>query len=77
MNWILKLLPQDTRQLIVLGQRIVACLDTPAERRAAVQYGIEMFRDGRVEVTEWSRFGSRLGVLRAPKHRPRKPKVVK
>ena len=77
MNWILKLLPQETRQLIVLGQRIVACLDTPEERRAAVQYGIGMFVDGKVEITDWARFGSRLGVLKAPKYRPRKPKVVK
>jgi hypothetical protein len=73
MNWILRFLPEDTRQLIALGQRIISCLDTPAERRAAVQYGIEMFADGRVEVGEWARFGSRLGVLKAPKYRPRKP----
>jgi hypothetical protein len=66
MNWLLKLLPRDTRQLVVLGQRIISCLDTPEERRAAVQYGIEMFRDGRVEVGEWARFGSKLGVLKGP-----------
>jgi hypothetical protein len=66
MNWILRFLPEDTKQLIVLGQRIIASLDTPEERRAAVQYGIEMFADGRVEVSEWARFGSKLGVLRGP-----------
>ena len=66
MNWLLRFLPQDTKQLIVLGQRIIASLDTPAERRAAVQYGIEMFADGRVEVSEWARFGSKLGVLKGP-----------
>ena len=76
MNLLLKLLPQDTRQLIVLGQRIIACLDTPAERRSAVQYGIEMFRgtDG-VTVGSWAKFGSKLGLLRAPKLRPRTPKI--
>jgi hypothetical protein len=75
MNWLLRLLPQDTRQLIMLGQRIIACLDTPEERREAVQYGIEMFRgaDG-VTVGSWAKFGSKLGLLRAPKHRPRAPK---
>jgi len=66
MNWILRFVSQDTRDLITLGQRIVSCLDTPEERRVAVEYGIEMFKDGRVEVGEWARFGSKLGVLRAP-----------
>jgi hypothetical protein len=75
MNWVLRFLPEDTRQLIVLGQRIIASLDTPEERREAVQYGIEMFVDGRVEVGEWAKFGSKLGVLRAPKRKPKTPKV--
>ena len=67
MNWLLKFLPQDTRDLITLGQRIIAALDTPEERRVAIQYGIEMLEDGRVEVGEWAKFGSKLGILRAPK----------
>ena len=66
MNWILRFVSQDTRDLITLGQRIVGCLDTPEERRVAVEYDIEMFKDGRVEVGEWARFGSKLGVLKAP-----------
>ena len=68
MNWLLKLLPQDTRQLIVLGQRIIACLDTPEERRDAVQFGIDMLRgkDG-ASVGDWAKFGSKLGLLRGPK----------
>ena len=66
MNWILRFVSKDTRDLITLGQRIVGCLDTPEERRAAVEYGIEMFKDGRVEVGEWAKFGSKLGVLKAP-----------
>jgi hypothetical protein len=71
MNLLLKLLPQDTRQLIVLGQRIIACLDTPAERRSAVQYGIEMLSSdseggSRCTVGEWARFGSILGILKGP-----------
>ena len=66
MNWILRFVSKDTRDLITLGQRIVSCLDTPEERRVAVEYGIEMFKDGRVEVGEWARFGSKLGVLGAP-----------
>ena len=75
MQWLLRLLPEDTRQIIALGQRIIGQLDTPEERRAAIEYGIEMFKDGRVEVGEWSRFGSRLGVLRAPRRNPKKPQA--
>ena len=71
MNWVLRFLPQDTRQLIMLGQRIISCLDTPEERREAVQYGIKMLSSDseggvRVTVSEWARFGSRLGVLKGP-----------
>jgi hypothetical protein len=67
MNWLLKFLPEETRQMVLLGQRIIAALDTPEERRVAIQYGIEMLEDGRVEVGEWAKFGSKLGILRAPK----------
>jgi hypothetical protein len=76
MNWLLRFLPQDIRQLVVLGQRIIACLDTPRERREAVQYGIEMLRgrDG-ASVGDWAKFGSKLGLLRAPQRRPRVPKA--
>jgi len=75
MQWLMRLLPQDTRQLIKLAQRIIKRLDTPAERRAAIQYGLAMFKDGRVTVTvrEWSRFGSKCGVLRA-KRKVNRPK---
>jgi len=51
----------------MLGQRIIACLDTAEERKAAVDYGIQMLEDGRVEVGEWAKFGSKLGILRAPR----------
>ena len=68
MNWLLKFLPEDKRNLIVLGQRIISCLDTAEERKAAVDYGIQMMADGRVTVGEWSKFGSKLGILRAPRN---------
>ena len=67
MNWLLKFLPGDTKQLVVLGQRILASVDTAEERREAVTYGIEMLADGKVTVGEWSRFGSKLGILRQPR----------
>ena len=68
MNWILKFLPEDKRNLVVLGQRIISCLDTAEERKDAVDYGIQMMADGRVTVGEWSKFGSKLGILRAPRN---------
>ena len=64
MNFLLKFLSADTRQLIVLGQRIIGSVNTTKERRAAVAYGIEMLADGKVTVAEWAKFGSRLGILR-------------
>ncbi len=70
MNWLLKFLPEEKRKLIVLAQRIIGCLDTPQEREAAVNYGMKMLEDGRVEVGEWAKFGSKLGILRAPRRNP-------
>ena len=64
MNWILKLLPKDKRNMLELGMRIVASLDTGAERKEAVAYGIHMLKDGKVSVAEWAKFGSKLGILR-------------
>ena len=64
MNWILKLLPKDKRNMLELGMRIVASLDTAAERKEAIDYGIHMLMDGKVSVSEWAKFGSKLGILR-------------
>ena len=63
MNWILKLLPADTRALLELAIRITSSLDTAEERKAVAEYGAEMLKDGKVSVGEWSRFGSKLGIL--------------
>jgi len=63
MNWILKLLPEDKRNMLKLGMRIVASLDTGAERKEAIDYGIQMLDDGKVSVGEWAKFGSKLGIL--------------
>ena len=64
MNWILKLLPKDKRNMLELGMRIVASLDTAAERKEAIDYGIHMLKDGKVSVSEWRRFGAKLGIFR-------------
>ena len=67
MEFLLKFVPAQTRQLITLGQQIISRLDTAGERDEAVNYGIEMLKDGRVTVGEWSKFGSKLGILKGPK----------
>ena len=64
MNWILNYLPKKETEMLELGMRIVASLDTPAERKEAIDYGIHMLKDGKVSVSEWSRFGSKLGIFR-------------
>ena len=64
MNWILKLLRKDNRNMLELGMRIVASLDSGAERKEAIDYGIKMLEDGKVSVAEWAKFGSKLGILR-------------
>jgi len=60
-------LPAQTRRLVTLGKQIIARLDTTDERKAAVEYGIEILKDGRVTVGEWAKFGSKLGILKGPK----------
>jgi len=67
MDMLLMFLPAQTRQLVTLGKQIIARLDTTDERKAAVDYGIEMLKDGRVTVGEWAKFGSKLGILKGPR----------
>ena len=64
MNWILKFLPEDKKNMLELAMRIVASLDSGAERKEAIDYGIKMLEDGKVTVGEWAKFGSKLGILR-------------
>ena len=66
MNWLLRFLPADKRALLELAIRITSSLDTPEERRAVAQYGVTMLADSKVSVSEWAKFGSKLGVLRGP-----------
>jgi len=71
MNWLLRFLPYEKRALVELALRMVASLDTSEERQAVAEYGLKMLSpdsDGgsRCTVGEWAKFGSKLGVLRAP-----------
>ena len=64
MNWILRCLPEDKKNMLELAMRIVASLDSGAERKEAIDYGIKMLEDGKVSVSEWAKVGSKLGILR-------------
>ena len=63
MNWLIKLLPKEYKQMVILAERIISQLDTKVERQEALAYGIAMMEDGVVNVGEWSKFGSKLGIL--------------
>ena len=63
MNLILRFLPEDKKNMLELAMRIVASLDSGAERKEAIDYGIKMLEDGKVTVGEWAKFGSKLGIL--------------
>ena len=43
--------------------RITSSLNTAKERKDVAEYGMAMLHDGKVSVSEWSRFGSKLGIL--------------
>ena len=60
---ILRFLPEDKQILLKLAMRITASLDTAEERKAVAKYGMIMLNDGKVSVSEWSRFGSKLGIF--------------
>jgi len=66
MAWIIRVLPADKRALVQLAMRMVANLDTSAERKAVAEYGIKMIEGG-VTVNEWSTFGKMLGVFKMEK----------
>ena len=63
MEWLLKFIPAEKKAMVTLGMRILNCLDSSEERQAALDYGIEMMKDGKVSVGEGARVGSKLGIL--------------
>ena len=67
MNFLLKFLPKEKRELLELAIRVTSALDTRHEREEAVKYGVSMLKDGKVTITEWAGFGKRLGIFRLDK----------
>ena len=65
-NVLIKLLPAQIREMIILAQRIFAQLDTKEERDDVLAYAKGMFEDGKVTVPEWAKFGGKLGILKSP-----------
>ena len=64
MHWLIVFLPKDMKVWIRLMLRITNRLDTAAKRKEVADYGMKMMADGKVTVTEWAKFGSKLGVLK-------------
>jgi len=67
MEILMKFLPADKRAMIELAMRMVAKLDTPAERKAVAEWGMRAFQDGKITVPEWGELGGKLGILTGPK----------
>ena len=64
---LMRFLPADKRAMIRLALRMVAKLDTAAERKAVADWGIRAFKDGKISVPEWGELGGKLGILSGPK----------
>ena len=71
MNWILKFLPSDIRNMFELGIRMFGALDTAEERKSLHNYAIKMFDPdgpgaGRVTIAEGGTLGGKLRIMRGP-----------
>ena len=66
LSLVMRFLPEETRGLLQLAMRMVDNLDTPEERKAVAEYGIQMIEGG-VTVNEWATFGKKLGVFKMEK----------
>jgi hypothetical protein len=64
---LMRFLPADKRAMIQLALRMVAKLDTAAERKAVADWGIRAFKDGKISVPEWGELGGKLGILTGPR----------
>jgi hypothetical protein len=49
---------------VQLGQRILASLDTKAEREAAAAQFAETLKDGKITTIEWTQLGKSLGIFK-------------
>jgi hypothetical protein len=63
-SMILRLLPAEIRLCVQLGQRILASLDTKAEREAAAVKFTDALKDGKITTIEWTSLGKSLGIFK-------------
>ena len=59
---LMKFLPPHAKAAIELAQRLTASLDTPAERKAAIDYCVSALADGKITAIEWTKLGKVLQV---------------
>ena len=67
LDLLMRFLPADKRAMVQLAMRMVARLDTAAERRDVAEWGIQAFQDGKITVPEWGALGGKLGILTGPR----------
>lgn len=57
--------PEERAEFFALARRIYSSMDTHVERRAALMFALDMFKDGKVTIIEWSGFGKKLGIFKS------------
>ena len=61
---VMRFLPADKRALLELALAMTTALDSAEKRMSVAMYVKEALTDGKITVGEWSRMGSKLGILR-------------
>ena len=64
---VLLFLPREYKNLLLLGMRLISALDTAEERKAAIDKGLAMLKDGTITPPEWTSFGKTLGIFKIGK----------
>ena len=68
LGFLIKFVPAEYKGWVELAKRMTQRLDTKEEREKAATYFLEAQQsDGMITVSEWSKFGSMLGILGGPK----------
>jgi hypothetical protein len=67
LNILIKLLPSETRSMVLLAQTLFKNLDTKEERKRVIDYALSIFsktKDGKIEAQNWSKLGGKdyLGI---------------
>ena len=60
---VMRFLPTDKRALLELALAMTMSLDSAEKRMSVAMYVKEALADGKITVGEWSKIGSKLGIL--------------